>query len=104
MDQLPERSDIKVLLIIVSMVGFIMLTLILAFVTESVTSLMQKYKEGHTKVLEKNHTLILGFNEATPRVITQISFIRRAYQKINENKFFHLLYYVPILSGIFNYF
>lgn len=104
MDQLPERSDIKVLLIIVSMVGFIMLTLILAFVTESVTSLMQKYKEGHTKVLEKNHTLILGFNEATPRVITQISFIRRAYQKVNEKKFFHLLYYFPILSGIFKYF
>ena len=40
--------------------------------------------EGTTKVVEKGHTLVLGWNEASPRVLCQISFLRAVFQQLNE--------------------
>jgi hypothetical protein len=48
-------------------------------------------------VLEESHTLILGWNEATARVVIQTSFLRRQYQMLNEERF-PFLYYFPALK------
>ena len=39
---------------------------------------------------EDKHTLILGWNEATLRVVVQICFLRRKYQQTNERRFLHV--------------
>ena len=38
--------------------------------------LLEGIEEGRSKVMETNHTLILGWNEGTIRVIIQIAFLR----------------------------
>ena len=60
-------------------------------VTTSLDAKLVELKEGRTRVLEEDHTLILGWNEATARVIVQTGFLRRQYAKQNENK-------VPLLA------
>ena len=38
---------------------------------------MASLAEGRTKVVEKGHTLVLGTNESTPRLVTQPALMRR---------------------------
>ena len=64
--------------------GMIIFAILVGFITDIVTGFMSSLEEGTTQVAEKNHTLILGWNESTPRVITQLAFVRRAWCKQNE--------------------
>merc|ERR1711871_1820116 len=58
---------------------------------------MDRLKDGRTNVHENHHTLILGWNEATPRGVVQAAFIRRQYQMLNEEKFWVLSLF-PLLK------
>jgi hypothetical protein len=58
---------------------------------------MTTLDEGKTKVFEDDHTLIVGWNEATPRVVVQISLVRKQYQMLNEEKHFGLVKWFPLL-------
>ena len=50
----------------------------------TVTGFVEALSEGKTKVVEEGHTLILGWNESTPRLVCQIAFLRRAWRVPNE--------------------
>ena len=49
------------------------------------------------------HTLILGWNEATARVVAQTSFLRKQYTQQNEKKY-PILKWFPILKTAFDSF
>ena len=64
--------------------GVMIFGVFVGFVTEAVTSFMQSLTSGRTKVVERGHTLVLGWNESTPRLVCQIAFLRRAWRVQNE--------------------
>ena len=84
-------------------VGLVLFAILIGFISDVVRTYMDSLNEGTTRVVEKDHTLILGFNEATPRVIVQCAFLRKQYQLVNEHKN-PLLKVLPFLRLLFEYF
>ena len=95
-DSIPRPFSLRLIYFAMIFTGLIVFAVLVGFITESVTTFMASLAEGKTKVLETGHTLILGFNEATVRVIVQISFLRRQYQMLNEARY-PFLFYFPVL-------
>jgi hypothetical protein len=93
----PNYNGIPIVFIIVSISGLIFFAVFVALITENVISMSRELMSGRTQVHEKDHTLILGWNEATLRTIIQLCFVRRLYQEGNEKKFGRILGYLPIL-------
>ena len=60
--------------------GLGIFAVVVAFITDNVRAYMEALQSGSTRVLEKGHTLIIGWNESTARVVVQTSFLRRQYQ------------------------
>jgi len=74
----------KLLLTAQLVFGLVVFAVLVGIITDSVTNLMTNIADGQTRVVEKNHTLLLGWNEATLRCVCQISFLRRTYQVQNK--------------------
>ncbi|MAO84137.1 MAG: hypothetical protein CMH50_09690 [Myxococcales bacterium] len=53
----------KVIAISAGMVGVIMLSSLIAFITTAIDQKLNELKRGHSKVIEEDHTLILGWDE-----------------------------------------
>ncbi len=53
----------KVFAVLAGLAGIIMLSALIAFITTSMDQKINELKRGHSKVIENNHTLILGWNE-----------------------------------------
>jgi len=98
-DSIPDVNGLRILYFLLIFLGLIVFAILVGFITDGVSSYMKSLAEGRTKVIEDSHTLILGWNEATVRVVVQISFLRRQYQMLNEKKFW-LIQYIPILRVI----
>jgi len=64
--------------------GVLIMSILIGLVCEVVEDYMQALNDGKTIVVESGHTLVLGWNEATARVICQCAFLRRVFQKLNE--------------------
>ena len=65
---------------------------------------MKALETGRTTVTESGHTIILGWNEATTRVVVQIAQLRRGYARLNEARTCQVLYYLPVLKPVFSFF
>lgn len=52
--------------------GMMIFALLLGLVSETLGGLMDNLKEGHSRVIESNHTLVLGWNEKIFSVIEQV--------------------------------
>jgi hypothetical protein len=66
------------------LMGLMVFAVLVGFVNDSVTETMEDLNKGATKVACSGHTLILGWNESTIRVVCQIAFLRRAFLMQNE--------------------
>ena len=66
-------------------VPFCYFKLLLGLITDTIAEFMNNLTAGTTRVCESGHTLILGWSEATARVIAQVAFVRRVYQVQNES-------------------
>ena len=64
--------------------GVSIVSILIGLISDTVASFMEDLTSGTSKVVESNHTLILGWNEATTRVICQIAFLRRVFLVQNE--------------------
>lgn len=53
----------KIFSVLSGLVGIVMLSTLIAFVTTALDRKLSQLKKGHSKVIEKDHTLILGWNE-----------------------------------------
>ena len=65
------------------MTGLMVFAVLVGFVNETVTALIDSINQGDSKVCVKDHTLTLGWNESTVRAVCQIGFLRRAYMDEN---------------------
>jgi hypothetical protein len=66
------------------MAGLVVFAILVGIITAWFEALMSSIEEGKTKVAETHHTLILGWNQSTIRVVCQIAFLRRAWRVQNE--------------------
>ena len=62
----------KVPAIFAGMSGVIMLSALIAFITTALDQKIAELKKGHSKVIEEDHTLILGWNERVVEVIREL--------------------------------
>lgn len=62
----------------------IVVSILIGLITDSVNDYMNALEAGSTKCVERGHTLILGWNEATTRVICQTAFLRRTFKMQND--------------------
>ncbi|MEM7411973.1 MAG: hypothetical protein AAF430_17220 [Myxococcota bacterium] len=53
----------KAFAVVAGMTGVILLSALIAFITTSLDQKLDELKRGHSKVIEADHTLILGWNE-----------------------------------------
>eukprot|EP00930_Biecheleria_cincta_P039055 TRINITY_DN26861_c0_g1_i1.p1 TRINITY_DN26861_c0_g1~~TRINITY_DN26861_c0_g1_i1.p1 ORF type:complete len:857 (-),score=140.97 TRINITY_DN26861_c0_g1_i1:89-2659(-) len=82
-DSIVEPAQIMIYTLIL-LTGLIVFAILIGMITDSFQSYVESMSEGKTKVPISNHTLILGWNEATLRVVCQLALIRRQYQMQNE--------------------
>ncbi len=63
---------LKTTTITAGLVGVILLSMLIAFITTTLESLFYEFRKGRGRVLEQNHTLILGWNERIVDVIREL--------------------------------
>jgi len=78
------ENDTRIIFFLMIAAGVIVVSILIGLITDSVKEYMDALARGTTKVVEKNHTLILGWNEATTRVVCQIAFLRRTFLSQNN--------------------
>jgi len=93
----PEVMGLRWVYTFCVLFGLVVFAIVVGFITNAIESGMEAVSSGKTKVAEADHTLILGWNEATMRVVVQISFLRRQYQMACEAKSGGLLLWCPWL-------
>jgi len=67
-----SASIYKVPAIFAGMSGVIMLSALIAFITTALDQKIAELKKGHSKVIEEDHTLILGWNERVIEIIREL--------------------------------
>jgi hypothetical protein len=63
---------LKITTIIAGLGGIILLSMLIAFITTTLESVFFEFRKGRGRVFEKNHTLILGWNERVVDVIREL--------------------------------
>ena len=94
-DSIPDKMGLRFVFVFCIIFGLVIFAVVVGFITSAIDGFLVTIAEGHTKVAENQHTLILGWNEATLRAVVQICFLRRQYQLTNERRFLHLLWLFP---------
>lgn len=84
MEQSIESFGACILYVLNLLAGLVIFAVLVGLITESFQEMIFSMQAGKTKVVEKKHTLILGWNESTVRLICQIAFLRRQERKQNE--------------------
>ena len=81
-DMILEKE--KLVFCAIVFLGLIIFAVLIGFITDSVGQFIDELTAGRGKVFESGHTLILGWNESTVRIVCQIAFLRRQWQMQNE--------------------
>jgi Trk K+ transport system NAD-binding subunit len=63
---------VKIFAIIAGMFGIIFFSAVIAFITTQLDLKLEELKKGRSKVLEKNHVLILGWNSQIVEIIREL--------------------------------
>ena len=78
------KSLYQIFFVVLLMFGLVVFAVLVGIITTTFESMMSSIEEGQTKVAERNHTLILGWNESTLRVVCQIALLRRVWRMQNK--------------------
>lgn len=103
-EDIPDENGLRYIFFCSIFFGLVIFAILVGFITDVVGGFMKDLDTGRTKVAEDGHSLILGWNEATQRVVVQIAFLRRQYQMLNEEKYFGILWFLPFLMPVFRLF
>ena len=63
---------IKIASILAGIFGVIILSILIAFITTALEKTLYDFRKGRGKVIERNHTLILGWNERVVDIIREL--------------------------------
>ena len=66
-------------------VGLVIFASLVGIITSNFESFIESIEEGSSKVMEHDHTLILGFSEGTARVVAQLAFLHRSWRVLNDS-------------------
>ena len=99
-EDIPTHNGLRFVFVFEILFGLVVFAVLVGFITDAIAQFMANLAAGRSKVAAHGHTLILGWNEATLRVVVQISFLRRQYQMLNESKWLGLLYFFPWLTPL----
>ena len=102
-EEIPKGKGLRFWYYFEVITGLVTFAVLIGFISDTVKSYMANLQSGATRVLEENHTLILGWNESTARVVVQTAFLRRQYQMLNEEKY-PILKRLPLLRLIMDYY
>jgi hypothetical protein len=64
--------DYKVTGVLAGLAGVILLSMLIAVVTTALDQKLHELKQGHSKVLESGHSLILGWNERVVEIVREL--------------------------------
>lgn len=83
-----NTGEAVVTYIIMVLSGVVLVAILIGLITDQVNAYMKALSEGSTKVAEEGHTLLLGWNESTSRVVCQLAFLRRGFAMQNKGRKF----------------
>ena len=83
-DSSIRHIDERLVFFLMIAVGVSIVSILIGLISDTVGSYMENLSSGSSKVVEDGHTLILGWNQATTRVVCQIAFLRRVFLMQNE--------------------
>ncbi len=63
---------LKILTILSGLTGVILLSMLIGFITTALDTMLYDFRKGRGKVIEHNHTIILGWNERVVDVIREL--------------------------------
>lgn len=63
---------LKITTVLSGVVGVIILSMLIAFITTTLENVFYNFRKGRGKVIEENHTLILGWNERIVDIIREL--------------------------------
>ncbi len=58
--------------IIAGLAGVIILSMLIAFITTALDQMLARLKKGHSKVIEEDHTVILGWNDRVVEILREL--------------------------------
>jgi len=82
-DSITTPGPIIVYLLMICF-GLTIFAIMIGMITENFQAFVAGMNEGKTKATIKGHTLILGWNETTVRVVVQIALLRASFLKQNR--------------------
>jgi Castor and Pollux, part of voltage-gated ion channel/Calcium-activated potassium channel slowpoke-like RCK domain len=80
-DSYKGSGWIKVTTILSGIIGIIMLSALIAFITTELEKLLYKFRKGTGPILEENHTVILGWNHRVIGVIEELIIANESEKK-----------------------
>ncbi len=69
---IPTSAHYKVAAVLAGLAGVILLSMLIAIVTTALDQRIAQLKKGYSKVIEQNHTLILGWNERVIEILREL--------------------------------
>ena len=63
---------VKISTVLAGLVGVIILSMLIAFITTSLEKVLYNFRKGRGKVIEEGHTIILGWNERVVDIIREL--------------------------------
>jgi hypothetical protein len=69
---IPSSSSYKITAILAGMTGIILLSMLIAVITTALDQKLNQLKKGLSKVIEKEHTLILGWNDRVVEILREL--------------------------------
>lgn len=70
--ELPSSAFYKMSAILAGAFGVIILSMLIAFITTALDQKLQELKKGHSKVIEDDHTLILGWSDRVTEILREL--------------------------------
>jgi hypothetical protein len=69
---IDSAPGFKIVAVLSGMVGVVILSALIAFITTALDQKIGELKKGHSKVIEEDHTLILGWNERVLEILREL--------------------------------
>jgi hypothetical protein len=69
-----DKSSLRPLALMITVLGLVTFALLVGLVTESVTEQVDSFKKGLSKVLERDHILMIGWTDKSLSIISQLAF------------------------------
>ena len=76
-----ESGWLRVSTVLAGMAGIVILSSVIAFMTTTVDEIIRHIRKGTSKILVRNHTLILGWNEQVVEILKELIIANESKQK-----------------------